>query len=124
MTRRRAIVVVLAAMLSLACNRQAHDTAVALTGGDPARGKEAIRAYGCYTCHTIPGIANANAVVGPPLDRMGVRTYIAGRMPNTPENMMLWIRDPRSVEAHTAMPATGVTEADARHITAYLYTLR
>ena len=120
----RTAAILLLAAFSLACGREEHAIAAQLTGGDPDRGKKAIRQYGCYTCHTIPGIANANAVVGPPLDRMGVRVYIAGRLPNTPENMIRWIIDPRGVEAHTAMPDTGVTPADARDITAYLYTLR
>ena len=33
------------------------------------------------------------------------------------------IRDPHAVDPRTAMPETGVTEADARDIAAYLYTL-
>jgi len=45
-------------------------------------------------------------------------------IPNTPANLMHWIRHPRQVSPDTAMPDTGVTEADARHIAAYLYTLR
>jgi cytochrome c2 len=35
-----------------------------------------------------------------------------------------WIRHPRNISPHTAMPDTGVTVTDARDIAAYLYTLR
>ena len=80
--------------------------------------------YGCDSCHTIPGIRGANALVGPPLDRIGARMYLAGRLPNTPENMLLWIRTPQQVDPKNAMPDTGVTNEDARDIAAYLYTLR
>jgi cytochrome c1 len=62
--------------------------------------------------------------VGPPLTSIGSRTYLAGELPNTPANMMQWIRHPREAEPRTAMPDTGVTDGDARDIAAYLYTLR
>jgi putative membrane protein len=95
-----------------------------LTGGDPYHGRDAIRTYGCDSCHTIPGVATADALVGPPLNRMASRTIIAGRIENTPENMLRWIRQPHVVEPGTAMPDTGVPEQDGRDIVAYLYTLR
>jgi cytochrome c2 len=60
-----------------ACNRET-ERAAAMTGGDPQRGKIAVSRYGCATCHTIPGINGADALVGPPLNQMGSRSYIAG----------------------------------------------
>jgi cytochrome c len=116
--------VLLAALCALAaCGRGQREIASSHTGGDPQRGRTAIRAYGCHSCHTIPGVRGADAVVGPSLDRVAVRQFVGGQ-PNTPENLMRWIRDPRSVHPHTPMPALGVTEGDARDIAAYLYTLR
>lgn len=99
-------------------------TAIAMTDGDPARGRNMMRTYGCETCHTIPGVEGAEARVGPPLAGIATRTYIGGVLQNTPENMMRWLRDPRAVDSLTAMPNVGVTPADARHLAAYLYTLR
>jgi cytochrome c1 len=93
-------------------------------GGDPHRGRAAIRAYGCGTCHTIPGVRGADAVVAPPLTRMGSRTYIGGVMKNTPGNMVRWIQDPPGVDPMTAMPRLNVSESDARDIASYLYTLK
>lgn len=93
-------------------------------GGDPQAGRNAIGFYGCGTCHTIPGIRDAVAVVGPPLDHLANRNVIAGRLPNTPENLMHWIQKPREISPHTAMPNMNVSDDDARNIAAYLYTLK
>ena len=84
----------------------------------------AIRQRGCGSCHTIPGVPGARATVGPPLSGMAARVYLAGRLLNTPENLMHWVQHPEQVDDKTAMPNTGVTEAEARDIAAYLYTLR
>jgi cytochrome c1 len=94
------------------------------TGGDAARGKQAIRRNACPTCHVIPGISEAKGLVGPPLDRFGDRVYVGGVLPNTPDNLVAWIIDPPSIAPLTAMPPSGVDEAEARDIAAYLYTLR
>jgi cytochrome c len=113
------------ALLALpACNNEAEQNAIILTGGDPNRGKEAIRNYGCSSCHTIPGVEGANAHVGPPLDKVGGRVYIAGVLVNTPENLARWIKDSPGVDPKTAMPNLGVTDADVRDISCYLYTLK
>jgi cytochrome c len=105
-------------------SRSVEQTAAAMTGGFPARGREKIRKYGCSSCHTIPGIPEADSTVGPPLQKMSGRTYIAGVLENNPQNMTRWIRDPQGVDSLTAMPNLGVTEEDARDIAAYLYTLK
>lgn len=122
----RALVMLAACLAFVSCGGGENAriaAASALTGGSPERGKTAIRNYGCYTCHSIPGIEDADAVVGPPLDRMGSRNYVR-HLPNTPDNLIRWIRDPKAVFSQTPMPDTGVTEQDARDIAAYLYTLR
>lgn len=114
---------VLAPMLLGGCSSP-DESARRMTGGDPERGKVALRKYGCQACHSLPGVPGADGMVGPPLDRIGSRTYLAGRLPNTPENMMRWIRDPQGISPGTAMPQMGVTEQDGRDIAAYLYTLK
>jgi cytochrome c len=97
-----------------------------VAGGIAERGRSVLEAnlYGCAACHVIPGVAGARGMVGPPLNAMGLRTYIAGRLPNKPENMIHWIAHPQSVDPQTAMPETGISEDDAKHVAAYLYTLR
>jgi cytochrome c len=117
------LLLVLAACDSHVRGAEAREAA-AITGGDPARAPALMRTYGCASCHTIPGVDGANALVGPPLTHMASRAYIGGVLPNSPDNLMRWIRDPKGVDSLTAMPNTGVSESDARHIAAYLYTLR
>lgn len=94
------------------------------TGGVAQRGKNVILDKNCGSCHTIPGISGARGVVGPPLMFFSRRTYIAGELPNQPQNLIRWIRSPRSVEPNTAMPTLGLTEQEARDVAAYLYQLR
>jgi cytochrome c len=92
--------------------------------GIPDRGGQAIQKYGCGTCHTIPGIKQADGLVGPPLTRFARRSYIAGELPNNAENLQRWIENPQTIEPGTAMPDLGVTPSDSQDITAYLYTLK
>jgi mono/diheme cytochrome c family protein len=91
---------------------------------DADRGKKTIEQYACVTCHEIPGVVGANAPVGPPLEAVGTRGFIAGVLPNTPENMVRWLRNPQAVSPKSAMPDLGVSERDARDIAAYLSTLK
>lgn len=91
---------------------------------DAGRGKRAINQYACVTCHAIPGIVGSNAPVGPPLGGIAARSFLGGVLPNTPENMVRWLRAPQEVNPRSAMPDLGVGERDARDIAAYLSTLR
>ncbi|MFL5402995.1 MAG: c-type cytochrome [Gemmatimonadales bacterium] len=112
----------LACLLLLgACRREVPSTH---SGGDPARGKIEIVAYGCGSCHVIPGIREAQGLVAPPLTHFAERTFIAGEVPNNGEFLVRWISVPQAIEPGTAMPNLGVSEAQARDIAAYLYTLR
>jgi len=117
------IVVILAAVAWAGGCRQAAP-AVLVAGGNAERGRDAITAYGCGACHVVPGVRAAQGMVGPPLTAFAGRAYIAGEAPNTANALIRWIMNPQSIEPGTAMPALGVTEAHARDIAAYLYTLR
>jgi cytochrome c len=96
----------------------------ALLGAHPKKAPAAMRRYGCISCHTIPGVKGARARVGPSLDKIRERHFIAGRFANEPDMLMRWIQDPRGLKPHTAMPNMGVTDEDARNIAAYLYGLK
>lgn len=95
-----------------------------VAGGDAGRGKVAIERYGCPACHTIPGIPGYGANVGPPLGEFAARAYVGGVVPNLPQNLVRWLRDPPSVAPRTVMPRLGVSEAEARDMAAYLYARR
>ena len=90
---------------------------------DPARGRVALTQYACHACHMIPGVTGSRTYVGPPLKGVASRTLIAGRLPNSADNMVFWIRNPQRADPRTAMPNMGVSETDARDIAAYLQTL-
>jgi mono/diheme cytochrome c family protein len=91
---------------------------------DVRRGEQALHQYACTTCHYIPGVVGATVPVGPPLNDLALRRFIAGVLPNTPDNLVRWLKSPPDVKPHTAMPDLGVMEGDARDIAAFLYTLR
>ncbi len=116
-----------AAAASTGCRGNNPEEGVQYTvaiAGDPARGRQVIEYRNCGSCHTIPGVRGARGLVAPPLFWFSRRTYIAGELPNTPENLVQWVRAPKSVEPGTAMPTIGLSEGEARDVAAYLYTLR
>lgn len=96
----------------------------AVAEGDPALGRRLVAMHGCTACHVVPGLRGPRSHVGPPLRGVGAGRYIAGILPNTPQNMRRWLRDPPAIAPGTAMPRLGLDEAEARHITAFLATLR
>jgi mono/diheme cytochrome c family protein len=98
--------------------------AAPLRVADAKRGARALHQYACSACHTIPGITGSSPNVGPPLTGMGGRSLIAGKLANTPDNMVRWLRHTHEVDPLTAMPEMGVSEQDARDIAAYLAALR
>lgn len=90
---------------------------------DAGRGAKLFARDGCGACHTIREVG-AHGLVGPPLDNIGARTFIAGLLPNTPENMQRWLLAPQSIVPGDAMPDMGLSERDAADITAYLEALK
>jgi cytochrome c1 len=95
-----------------------------VAAGDAGRGAMLLQRYGCGACHIIPGVQGARGTIGPSLDRLGRRVYVAGVLPNSPSDLARWIRAPDAVKPGTGMPNAAVTERDAKDIVAYLYRLR
>jgi cytochrome c len=91
---------------------------------NPEHGQALILHHSCGGCHFVPGVPGAVGNVGPRLDRLKENIYVAGVLPNTPQNLIAWISDPKRADPRTAMPDLGVSEADARDIAAYLYEIR
>jgi cytochrome c len=120
---RGVLVFVLTLLASAACADETDEAVVrAITGGRPERGRRSLEQYGCGSCHEISGVARARGRVGPPLEGLAMRGYLAGRLTNEPKNLIRWIRHPREVDPATAMPELRVSERDARDMAAYLYT--
>ena len=95
-----------------------------MRGASPTAGKQQIIRYGCGACHEIPGIKQATGLVAPPLIHFGRRGTIAGRLANTPDNLINWVDNPQAIEPGTDMPDLGVTHDEARNIAAYLESLQ
>ena len=112
-----------ARVLALLEERMRSASPRASAEGDPVVGRRLVAAYGCGSCHVIPGVANSKGHVGPPLTTFGLRHYIAGAVLNTPENLARWLFAPETVEPGTAMPSVGATPEEATHMAAYLLTL-
>jgi cytochrome c2 len=125
---RRIALAVLSCVVLIGCDLSESATgedARTIAGGNPARGQAILAAgsHGCAGCHTIPGVRAARGVVGPPLDGMARRSFIAGQLPNEPEVMLAFLQDPPALLPQTAMPNVLLSLQQARDIAAYLYTL-
>jgi cytochrome c len=125
MRRMIATFALIAASLVLAGCDSGHEIAdTSPIGGNPHRGADLIVKSNCGLCHEIPGIDGAAGHIGPSLAGIATRTLIAGFLPNTPENMQTWLRNPQAVVPGNAMPNMELKDDEAKDITAYLYTLR
>src|SRR5438067_3195230 len=114
----------LLALAGAGCHSSDKSYTEEITRGHANAGKQAIQRYGCGSCHRIPGISGADSLVGPSLERIASRVYIARHLVNEPNTMIAWIRHPRHLRSPTAIPALGVAEQEGRDIAAYLYTLK
>lgn len=92
--------------------------------GDARQGAQIVEREACGSCHIIPGKAGGIGLVGPSLKGIGERAVIAGYLPNTPAEMVRWLKSPQSVLPRSIMPDMGLTDRQAADVAAYLYTLR
>jgi cytochrome c2 len=120
--RSAAALALLVCTLAACAKPTTADTGAA--SGDATAGAALIVKLGCGSCHDIPGIVDANGLVGPPLGRVASRQYIAGVLRNTPDNMVQWLRFPQQIVPGNAMPDLAISDHDARQIAAYLATLK
>ncbi|WP_186729060.1 c-type cytochrome [Sphingomonas panacisoli] len=89
-----------------------------------ARGAVLITQQACGSCHVIPGIEEADGKVGPPLSGFARQRMIAGAIPNTPANLILFLRSPDAVVKGSVMPGQHLSDAQLRDVAAYLGTLQ
>jgi cytochrome c oxidase subunit 2 len=78
----------------------------------------------CQMCHTIRGTM-ANGRFGPDLTHVATRSTLAsGTVPNTPDTLANWIKDPQHIKPGTRMPSTGLSQEELQALVAYLQTLK
>ena len=88
------------------------------------RGRDVFMTNRCAGCHAIQG-TDAHGTVAPDLTHMATRSTIgAGTLPNTPEHMTAWIRDPQASKPGNQMPPNPLSPEDLQALLAYLETLR
>jgi cytochrome c oxidase subunit 2 len=91
------------------------------TDAQVQKGMALFKTKGCAGCHAIAGYATGN--IGPNLTNFGLRLGVAADvLENTPANVEKWIEDPDSVKP-SFMPDLGLSDADAKALTAYLESL-
>lgn len=116
MNRAFSIAMIAAAITVAGCTR----ANVSSRHEGQARSAELMIQYGCPTCHVIPNVPGAAGKVGPSLDDLSQRSYLAGTLQNSPANLARWIQHPQQIHPGTAMPEMGVTNSDAARIAAFL----
>jgi cytochrome c oxidase subunit 2 len=78
----------------------------------------------CPLCHNVAG-TDAGGKTGPDLTHFASRRSIAaGSLPNTRQNLALWILDPQRVKPGSQMPPTPLQEPDLEELLDYLESLR
>ena len=93
---------------------------------DPAvaAGRLVFERTACINCHAI-GDRASSRLFGPDLTHLMSReTLGSGILPNTPENLAAWVRDPQLIKPGCLMPAFGLGDRERDDIVRYLLTLR
>lgn len=88
------------------------------------RGRQIAESTTCAMCHAILG-TTMGARTAPDLTHLMSRpTLAAGVLPNSPESLDRWLRDPQAVKPGSKMPNPGLSADDRASVVAYLRTLR
>jgi cytochrome c oxidase subunit 2 len=87
-------------------------------------GRDVFMQARCASCHAIRG-TDAAGQIAPDLTHLASRSTLgAGTLPNTPENLSAWIRDPQRLKPGNQMPPNPLTDDDLQALVMYLETLR
>jgi cytochrome c oxidase subunit 2 len=87
-------------------------------------GEAAFMSLSCINCHRVSGTPAAGTF-GPDLSHlMGRQTLGAGVIPNTPDNLRRWIRDPQTMKPGNLMPNMQLSEHELGQVFVYLSSLK
>lgn len=88
-----------------------------------AAGRQVFETHACTNCHAVAGTA-ATGRFGPDLTHLASRATIAsGAVPNTPDNLREWIKDPDHFKQGVLMPAMQLNDSEIDELVAYLDSL-
>ena len=87
-------------------------------------GRRVFETTACLNCHTVRGTVG-NGLYGPDLTHLMSReTIAAGSVPNTPETLRAWVRDPNALKPGALMPAMQLDDHKLDALVSYLLTLK
>jgi cytochrome c oxidase subunit 2 len=102
---------------------QSSQPDVPAEGSSLAQGAEAFNLNGCAGCHTVEGNPLAVGKIGPNLSNFGSRTTVgAGILPNTPENLALWLQNPQTIKPGNTMQNLHLRPTDVEALVSYLHS--
>jgi cytochrome c oxidase subunit 2 len=88
------------------------------------KGHDVFMTRRCAGCHAVNG-SDAYGQVGPDLTHIASRSTIgAGTLPNTPEHMDGWVKDPQASKPGNQMPPNPLSDDDSRALLSYLQLLK
>jgi len=78
----------------------------------------------CISCHTVSGTI-ATGTFGPNLTHLMSRATLAsGMVPNTPENLRAWVKDPQAIKHGNLMPNMQLNSRELDEVVKYLSSLK
>jgi cytochrome c oxidase subunit 2 len=78
----------------------------------------------CISCHTVSG-TSATGRFGPDLAHLMSRATLgAGVIPNTPENLRAWVKDPQTIKPGNLMPNMQLNSRELDEVVIYLSSLK
>jgi cytochrome c oxidase subunit 2 len=78
----------------------------------------------CINCHAVSG-TTATGTFGPDLSHLMSRATLgSGVIPNTPENLRSWVKDPQAIKRGNLMPNMQLNSRELNEIVLYLSSLK
>jgi cytochrome c oxidase subunit 2 len=88
------------------------------------KGRATFLSLSCVNCHTVSG-TSAAGTFGPDLSHLMSRdTLGSGVIPNTPENLRAWVKDPQAIKPGNLMPNMQLNSRELDEVVAYLSALK
>jgi cytochrome c oxidase subunit 2 len=103
-----------------------REAADAVDDPDVRSAKEVFLRQSCVNCHAVRG-TSARGTYAPDLTHLKSRkTLASGIIPNTPENLSQWVKDPQNkkMKKGCLMPAFGLDEREQEMVVRYLLSLK
>jgi cytochrome c oxidase subunit II len=122
--KMRFLVVVQSAQEYAAWYAEQQKPAAQPSGPLATAGAQLIAHLQCSSCHMIRG-TSVQGTICPDLTHFGSRLSIAGdTLPNTPQNLRVWLKDPQSVKPAVIMPNIQLSDQQLDELVAYLEGLK